>query len=56
MVNNSVNVPTQAAPVVNVAVSPTPVTVENTVLLPERKKREIVIVKESENVWHGEAE
>jgi hypothetical protein len=53
---NEINVPAQPATIVNVEVNPTPVTVENTIVLPEKKKREIVIVKESENVWHGEAE
>jgi hypothetical protein len=53
---NKINLPPQTAPVVNVEVNPTPVTIENTVLLPERKKREIVIVKDNENTWHGEAE
>jgi hypothetical protein len=52
-----VNVPAQQAPIVNVEVSPTPVNIENTVHLPEQKpvKREITIIKDSENTWHGEA-
>lgn len=52
-----INVPAQAAPIVNVEVSPTPVIIENTVHLPEQKplKREITIVKDSDNTWHGEA-
>jgi hypothetical protein len=49
-----INVPQQAAPVVNVEVSPTPVTIENTVHLPAANKT-ITIVKDSENTWHGEA-
>lgn len=51
--NIVVNVPEQT-PVVNVSVEPTPVEVNNTVNVPD-KKREIKITK-SGNTWTGEAE
>lgn len=51
----TVNVPAQATPVVNVDVSPTPITIENEVNLPEKKSKHVEIKKNPDGSWSGES-